>query len=115
LRTRHYPTRSKAIGDLIRKELVNQQWQSDRTVTGIIALVYEHHRRELVSRLMDIQHHHHDLIISSQHVHLDQNHCLEIIVARGQSGEVEELACLLQGVKGVKFGTLVRASAGEEL
>ncbi|MCM8769792.1 MAG: nickel-responsive transcriptional regulator NikR [Candidatus Omnitrophica bacterium] len=115
IRRRHYPTRSKAIGDLIRAELVNQQWESDILVTGVIALVYDHHRRDLVNHLVDVQHQFHPRIISSQHVHLDHHHCLEIIVAKGRAREVEELANLLQSVKGVKFGYLVRATTGKQL
>lgn len=115
LRKRKYPTRSKAIGDLIRAELITEQWQNDQMVTGVIALVYDHHRRDLVNRLLDIQHDEHDLIISSQHVHLDDTNCLEIIVAKGKAPRVEKLAYLLKGTKGVKFGTLIRASTGREL
>lgn len=34
---------------------------------------------------MNLQHNHHDLIISTTHAHLDHNTCLQVIVVKGVS------------------------------
>lgn len=108
-----YPTRSKAVADLIRESLVQEEWKSGQDVAAAIVLVYDHHKRNLSERLNDIQHHAHHLIISTQHVHLDHDNCLEIIIVRGHPRDVERLANRLKAVKGVKYASLAAASTGE--
>lgn len=115
IRIKDYPTRSKAIGDLIRKDLVRQEWMGKKEVAGTITLVYSHHKRELINRLTDIQHDFHNLIISSQHVHLDHENCLELVVVKGKPRDVEKLAHKLKATKGVKHGSLTMATTGKEL
>ena len=115
IRGKNYPTRSKAIGDLIRESLVKKEWKEGREVVGAITLVYNHHKRELVNRLTDVQHRFHQLIISSQHVHLDRDNCVEIVVAKGKPKDVEELAYRLKSTKGVKHGSLSMATTGKEI
>ena len=84
-------------------------------MAGVITLVFDHHKRELVNILTDIQHDFHVLIISSQHIHLDHDNCLEIIVVRGKPTEARELADKLRVTKGVKYGSLSIATTGKEL
>ena len=115
IKEKNYPTRSKAIGDLIRENLVKKEWIEGREVVGAITLVYNHHKRELVDRLTDVQHHFHSLIISSQHVHLDEDNCVEIVIVRGRPREVEKLAYNLKSTKGVKHGSLTMATTGKEI
>lgn len=110
-----YPNRSEAIRDLIRENLVKREWIEGKEVAGSITLVFDHHKRELVNTLTDIQHDFHPLIISSQHIHLDHDNCLEIIVVRGKPGEVRELSDKLRSTKGVKYGALSIATTGKEL
>lgn len=110
-----YPTRSKAVADLIRESLVQGQWKAGGDVAAAIILVYDHHKRDLSNRLTHVQHDYHHLIVSSQHIHLDHDNCLEIIVARGVMKEVQALADKLKAVKGVKYASLSAASTGEGL
>jgi len=112
---KQYPNRSEAIRDLIREELVKREWVEGKEVAGSITLVFDHHKRELMNTLTDIQHDFYQLIISSQHVHLDHDNCLEIIVVRGRPRGVKELADKLRATKGVKYGALSIATTGEEL
>ena len=112
---KQYPNRSEAIRDLIREELVKREWVEGKEVAGSITLVFDHHKRELMNTLTDIQHDFYQLIISSQHVHLDHDNCLEIIVVRGKPRGVKELADKLRATKGVKYGVLSIATTGEEL
>ncbi len=71
-----FPNRSQAIRFLIKKFSVEDEWEGNEEVAGAIVFVYDHHKRELQTRSMDIQHGFHDLILSVQHVHLDHSNCL---------------------------------------
>lgn len=115
IKEKKYPNRSEAIRDLIRENLVKREWVEGKEVAGAITLVFNHHRRELMNTLTDIQHDFHQLIISSQHIHLDHDNCLEIIVVRAKPIEVRELADKLRATKGVKYGSLSIATTGKEL
>jgi len=110
-----YPNRSEAIRDLIRENLVKREWIKGEKVAGVIALVYDHHKRELVNTLTDIQHHYHSLIISTQHIHLDEDNCLEVVVVRGKPKEVESLADRLKATKGVKHSSLIMTTIGKQI
>ncbi len=115
IKGKKYPTRSKAIIDLIREELVRKEWVEGKNVAGAITLVYSHHKREIVNKLMSIQHDHHHIIISTQHVHLDHENCLEIVVVKGKPKEIENLSDKLRTVKGVRHGSLTMASTGKKI
>ena len=115
IESKSYTNRSEAFRDLIRQELVKKEWQDAHEVTGAVTLIYDHHRRELVNKLLDIQHEFGGMIISSQHVHLDHNNCLEIIAVKGSPKEAQKLADSLKSVKGVKHGTLSMSTTGKEI
>ena len=110
-----YTNRSEALRDLIRESLIKKEWVEGKEVAGAITLVYGHHKRELLNLLTDIQHEYHDLVVSTQHIHLDHDNCLEIIAVRGHSGEIGKLAQKLKATKGVKHGDLTMATTGKEL
>lgn len=115
IRAKKYRNRSEALRDLIREELVRTEWLKGGEVAGTVTLVYNHHKRELINKLTDIQHDFHSLIVSSQHVHLDHDNCLEIIVAKGKPEDIKNLSCRLQATKGVKFAALTAATTGKSL
>ncbi|MCX8092907.1 MAG: nickel-responsive transcriptional regulator NikR [Candidatus Goldbacteria bacterium] len=115
IKINNYTTRSKAISDLISDVFVQQEWKKNKKSAGAIVLVYDHHKRELVNKLIDIQHDFHKIIISSQHVHLDHNNCLEVILTKGKTVEIQKLASLLKSTKGVKYSSLLAATTGKEL
>ena len=106
LTSRDYPTRSKAIEDLIEGEVVKKRWIDAKYVVGAIIFVYNHHKRELINKITDIQHDFHNIIVSSQHVHLDKDNCLEIVIVKGGPKEVESLLYSLKSTKGVKNAVL---------
>jgi CopG family nickel-responsive transcriptional regulator len=110
-----YRTRSEAIRDLIREELVRQEWTAGTRVAGAITLAYDHHHRELVTTLMEIQHDFGSTIISTQHVHLDHHNCLEIIAVNGRARQVQELAGRLKAQKGVKHVALSMSTTGKKI
>jgi len=110
-----YPNRSEAIRDLIRNSLVEDEWKNKKDVAGSIVLVYDHHKRELMDLVVDIQHEYQDMIIASQHAHLDHHNCLEVIIVKGKSDKIKSLSDRLRAVKGVKHGSLTLTTLGKEL
>ena len=111
-----YANRSQAIADMMRGKLIERDWQrKNARVVAIIGLVYDHHRRELVNKVMDIQHDYQRLIISTQHIHLDHDNCLEIIAAKGFSRDIVALTHQLRGVKGIKHVSFTATTGGERL
>lgn len=103
-----YQNRSEAIRDLVRNALIQEAWeQAKGEVIAIIALIYDHEVRGLSDRLTDIQHHSLPLLISTLHVHLDERHCLEVIVVRGKAEPVREFAHRLLAIKGILHGGIV--------
>ena len=106
LQRRKYPTRSKAIEDLIRNELKKDVFERGKKGAGALIVVYDHHKRELTAKLTGIQHGFSSIIICSQHVHLDHRNCMEIIVLKGTREDMQELKDKLKTQKGVKFASL---------
>ena len=115
IKAKGYSSRSEALRDLLRQELVTRQWQEGREIAGAITLIFDHHRRELVNKLTDIQHDFQDIIISNQHIHLDHDNCLEIIALMGSAGQAQRLANILKAVKGVKHATLSMSTTGKSI
>jgi CopG family nickel-responsive transcriptional regulator len=108
--------RSEAVRDLVRNALVEDQWaRGDAQAVGTVTLVYDHHVRNLADKLTRYQHSHRDAIVSVLHVHLDHDHCLEVVVVKGSAGKVKRLADELIGTRGVKHGKLVTSTTGEGL
>jgi CopG family nickel-responsive transcriptional regulator len=113
IRSRGYTNRSEAFRDLIRAELVEQAADApDSPVVGTVTLVYDHNVRLLNEKLVDLQHEHYHHILSTLHVHLDHDHCLEVLVLRGRSRTVRQIADSLIATKGVKLGRLTITAAG---
>ncbi len=109
---RGYTNRSEAFRDLIRDTLIQASTTDDqRSVVGTLTLVYDHHVRMLTDRLTEMQHDHHEEIVSTLHVHLDHHHCLEVLVLRGKAGSVRKIADKLVATKGVEHGRLTLTTA----
>ena len=115
IRNERCPTRSKAVGDFIRKSLVETEWLEGNEVAGAIVLVYDHHKPDLLRKLTALQHESHDLIISTQHVHLDHDNCLEIVAVRGKPHAIKAMIKRLKAVKGLKHVSLAAGTVGRRL
>jgi CopG family transcriptional regulator, nickel-responsive regulator len=115
IREKQYTNRSEALRDLIRRELVQKEWQGVSDVAGAITLIYDHHKRDVMCKVTDIQHEFQEAIISTQHIHLDHHNCLEIVAARGKAETVQKLADALRSIKGVRHTTLSMSSTGREI
>jgi CopG family nickel-responsive transcriptional regulator len=115
IKQKQYTNRSEALRDMIREELVKKEWTENKEVTGAITVVYDHHTRELVNKILDVQHDYHALILSTQHIHLDHHNCFEIIVTKGLSREISGLYLKLKAIKGVKHAGFLMAAKGDAL
>jgi CopG family transcriptional regulator, nickel-responsive regulator len=110
---RGYTNRSEAFRDLIRGELVEEAWaKPDSLMVGTVTLVYNHHVRLLNEKLTGMQHEHYDHVLSTMHVHLDHDNCLEVLVIKGKASEVRRIADGLISTKGVKHGRLFVTTPG---
>jgi len=115
-REKGYDNRSLAVADMIRAHLVeHRQNFGDQEIAGTITLLYDHHKQHVQAALTDIQHDHHTAIVSTLHVHLDHDNCLEVLVVRGKAGLIKRIADKLIAAKGVKHGKLTVTSTGRDL
>ena len=111
-----YMNRSEAIRDLIRASLVEERLGSeDQEAVGTVTLVYNHHVRQLSERLTGMQHEYHHNVLSTLHVHLDHDHCLEVLVLKGKASIVQRVADALIATRGVKHGRLTITASGAGL
>jgi len=111
-----YANRSEAVRDLIRDHLVEEEWrEKGREIVGTITMVYNHHTRGLLDILTDLQHHFHNLVVSTMHLHLDEDNCLEVLVVKGMADKIKTVADKLISTRGVKHGKLTMTTTGKEL
>ena len=115
IKSKKYTNRSEAIRDLIREKLVKKEWDENQEVSGAITLAYDHHKRELVNHIMDIQHDYHHNVLSTQHMHLDHHNCMEIIAVKGKALQIEELYGKLKSIKGVKHVGFAESTIASKL
>ena len=103
-----YTNRSEAIRDIIRKNLIIEK-NKDPTVKviGTLTMIYDHHTGNLTNRLLDLQHNHHNEILSTTHIHVDHDNCLEVLVLSGKNHSIQKLADNIKALKGIKHGELV--------
>jgi CopG family transcriptional regulator, nickel-responsive regulator len=107
----NFPNRSQAIRNLIENNLVEKKWHCNNIVAGALILLYDHHKKEITNKLNNIQHDYFEVILSSQHFHLNHDNCLEIIAVRGPAVKLTELSDKLISMKGIKHGKLVMSQA----
>jgi len=108
IRERGYTNRSEAVRDMLRAALERHRMERDDGTHCVASLsyVFGHHERELADRLTALQHAHHDLCVSTTHVHLDHDDCLETLLLRGPTAAVRGFADVLVAERGVRHGQL---------
>jgi len=103
-----YLNRSEAIRDVLRKELIENKLDEPNTNSiGTLTITYDHHTRNLTTKLINLQHDHNNEILSTTHIHIDHHNCLEVLILKGITGNIKKLADNIRTVKGVKQGELV--------
>lgn len=108
MHARGYTNRSEAMRDLIREKLETErlkEWNEGYCV-ATLSYIYDHHESDLARRITSVQHSHHDLTLSSMHVHMDHDNCLEVIILRGSIQSVKNFANLVMATRGVRHGKL---------
>jgi CopG family nickel-responsive transcriptional regulator len=107
-----FATRSEAIRQLLREKLTSAAWEANAaTVAASLTLIYDHHRAKLTDKMIDIQHAHAEHVVSTMHVHLNHDLCMELIALRGPAGALQHLAAELSGLKGIHQAQLVVVKA----
>jgi CopG family transcriptional regulator, nickel-responsive regulator len=107
-----YTNRSEAVRDIVRDTLVEESVKTpDGTVYGALVFLYDHHKRELEKSLSNIQHDYYENIISTSHVHVDHDHCMEVVLLKGKAVVLKAIAEKLLSFKGVKHGKLTLTMA----
>jgi len=116
IKEKGYANRSEAFRAILKKELIEEEWQEEeRETIGVLTLVYDHHKSDLVEKLMDAQHRFHPLIITTLHIHLDEDNCVEAVFIKGKVREIKEVEKTLSLIKGIKFQNLALATMGKEI
>ena len=110
-----YTNRSEAVRDIVRDKLVEESVETEHgNVFGALVFIYDHHKRELEKSLSNLQHNFFHNIISTSHVHVDHDHCLEVVLLKGNAKVLKNIAEKLLSFKGVKHGRLTLTTALQE-
>jgi CopG family nickel-responsive transcriptional regulator len=110
-----YTNRSEAIRDFVREKIVQQRVDDPSSQAfGVLSFVYDHHVRELEGKLTDFQHEHFKTIVSTSHIHIDHDNCLEVIILKDKAGKISEVSDKILSFKGVKHGNLSLTLTGRE-
>jgi len=112
---RGYQNRSEAIRDLIREALLAEIVDSNKPAVGTLTLVYDHHVPNLSEKLTESQHAAGAMVLAATHVHLDHQYCLEVIIMKGRSKDIQMMADRIRALRGVELGKLVLTNSGKEL
>jgi len=110
-----YGSRSEAIRDLVREHSVEADVARNKVIVGTLTVVYDHHQPRLAERLIEAQHHYHGRVLATTHIHLDARHCLEVVIVKGRSAEVQHFAEHILSLRGVKHGKLIMTTTGKRL
>jgi CopG family nickel-responsive transcriptional regulator len=109
---RGYKNRFEALRDMIREALSSDVIDSNKPVVGTLTLVYDHHVPNLSQKLTEMQHHGGTMVLAATHVHLDDHYCLEVIIMKGRSKEIKDMADRMLAMRGVGLGKLVLTNSG---
>ena len=107
IREKGYTNRSEAIRDLVREALIKREIEGNGDVIGTLTIVYNHDEGDVTNKLLHIQHHLNEEILSTTHIHIDEHMCLEVLIVKGKADRVRKLADNIKALKGVKHGGLI--------
>jgi len=111
LDSQKYASRSEFIRDLIRAQIVRDEWLSlNSDLMGVLTIVYNHHQSDLLTKKTNLEHHSDVEIVCTTHVHLDHENCLETMILRGSAKKIVEFAKRMGGLKSVKFSSLSKVA-----
>lgn len=106
-----FANRSQAIRFLIKKNVAEQKWQCNHVVAGTNIIIYEQERKDIASKIIDVQHNYMDVILASSQYYLNKALCMHIVAVKGEAYRLTELSDKLTTIKGIKHGKLVMSRA----
>ncbi len=111
-----FSNRSQAIRHLITNSLAEKKWHCSNEVAGSVTILYDQRRKGVIDQLAAIRHEHGSLIMSTLHLPVDHNQCLELVAVRGRANDLTNLTDRLRSVRGVLFArvTMTRLTPEEE-
>ncbi|MGC8596262.1 MAG: nickel-responsive transcriptional regulator NikR [Candidatus Kryptoniota bacterium] len=116
IKRRGYTNRSEAIRDFVRNALVEESVNNNKAAAfGVLSYVYDHHVPNLEARLTGLQHDYHKSIISTSHVHIDHDNCLQVVILKDRSDKISRIASKILSFKGVKHGKLALTLSGKDI
>ena len=105
--------RSEVIRDLVREALIDEECGTPgEIVMGTLTIVFNHHTSDVREKLDTIQHEFFNNIVSTLHIHMDADTCMETIILKGEASVVKTIADMILGTKGVSHGHLTTTSTG---
>ncbi len=106
-------SKSALVREALKLFINEHKWETAESAVGIIGVIYDHSHKGTDEELTDVQHKFLNLIVSTLHIHLDEDHCMLAIVVRGKTGEIKELLGKLVGIRGVNIArTMLLAVEG---
>ena len=111
----NYGNRSEFIRDLVRERLTREAWEAGDEVIGVLTVIYNHHRRGLTEKLVELQHHCGETILAATHVHLSHEICAEMIMIRGRGRGIGQFADAVKRERGVLHAALSMSTTGSEI
>lgn len=106
-----FANRSQAIRFLIKKNVAEQKWQCNHIVAGAIIIIYEQTKKEIATKIIDIQQGYTDVILSASQHYLNNGLCMHIASVTGEAYRLTELSDRLTTIKGIKHGKLIMSRA----
>lgn len=110
---RGLPSRSQLIAELIRHALAEHEalTRPEDMLAGTVTLVYSGNRGRVRQQLAEMQTDYLKEVISSQHVFLEDDQSLEVLLVQGPAMRLKELCDALRGIRGVHQLQLVTTTA----
>lgn len=102
----HYESRSQAIVDMINKHLIADQVARNEVMVGTFTLLYDVGLKPLRTQLFELQQQYLTQVISSQHIQLDDQKVLEVMLLQGLSDDLKQITQQFIALKGVIKGHL---------
>lgn len=110
---RGLPSRSQLMAELIRHALAEHEatTRPDEMLAGTITLVYRGDRGRVRHQLAGKQADYLKEVISSQHVFLEDDQSLEVLLVQGPATRLKDLCDALRSIRGVQQLKLVTTTA----
>ncbi len=108
VRSKGYESRSEAMRDIVRAAV--ERWRQDEDMAEhcvtAMSYVFDRRIRSLAARLLELEHEHHDLVVSSTTLRMDHVYSLVTVMFRGKTEDVRKIADRIGNQRGVTFAEI---------